>query len=297
MAAVAMAALAFEERITRDARRFDLKPLLQLLHDHGYEREDVLFESVHEASSSSIVDSVEFSVRPHRGVLVSVNVGLLGDNSLLPSYFLQVLERSDHPERFFDFIRFFDHRLIENYVRSVYPEDDPGIYRDWAQVQRSFFKMLGLGSVSTLQWLWKLYFPELRVKVTRRAFANATETHAFRTGQSTLDGTGVLGRVYESDATGFVVDLFAEEEIDGHGRPWPELIEARLNRSLMPLMSAYRIPLVVRLRVLFHSTWARMDFPFADEHGYLGYARIRGDVEEGHTIVIYRGITGEQTDT
>lgn len=284
---------AFEAKITRQVRRFDLKPLLELLAHKGYERDDILFESTNESSSSSLVEAIEFRKRPVRYVLITLNIGLLGDNTLLPSYFFQVMEKSPHPERFFDFIRFFDHRLIENYLRAIYPEEDKGAYRDWLQVQRSFFKMLGLGSVSTLQWLGKLYFPDLRATVTRRAFANTTASYAFRTGQSMLDGTGIIGRVYESDAAGFVLDLFAEEEIDPRGQAWPNVVRGRLNERVLPLLNPHRVPLLVRLHVLFHASWVKVDDRRKEAHGYLGYERIRGEAEEGHTLVIYRGVTGE----
>jgi hypothetical protein len=122
-------------------------------------------------------------------------------------------------------------------------------------------------------------------------------SHAFRTGSSRLDGTGILGRTYESDAAGFLVELLAEEETDSRGHPWPNVVRERLNSYVLPLLAAHRIPLVVRLRVMFHASWVRVDFPFTDEHGYLGYERIRGEAEEGHTLVVYRGVTGEQAAT
>lgn len=282
-----------EARIVREAGRFDLRPLVQLLESLGYAREDFLFESTTERSSGGVVNAITFLKRPFRHVRITLNVGLLGDSSLLPSYFLQLVEKSPDPDRFFDFIRFFDHRLLDAYYRAAYPESDPAIYRDFDEVQRSFTRMLGMGSTSTLAWIAKLYFPELRVKVERRAFKNATASHAFRTGASRLDGTGILGRVYESDAAGFVLDLTADEEMDGAGRAWPHVVRARLEERLLPILAPHRIPLVVRLRVLFHASWAHMAVPFVeDEKGYLGFERLRGDAEEGHTLVIYRGIVG-----
>jgi hypothetical protein len=284
--------LDLEQRLTREARRFELKPLLDLLLSNGYRRDQILFESTAEGSSSTMVVGVEFRENPQM-VVVTLSLGLLGDNSLLPSYFLQIVEKSDDPERFFDFLRFFDHRLIENFLRAVYPEDDGAIYKDFPEVERAFLKMLGLGSVSTLEWLSQLHFPELRARVARRAFSSATASHAFRTGRSALDGTGILGRVYESDAAGFVLDLVANEETDMRGRGWATLVQTRLRERLLPTLAPFRIPLIVRLHVLFHASWARVDFPFADEHGYLGYERFRGDPDQGHTMVLYRGNTGE----
>jgi hypothetical protein len=284
--------LTFEEKVSAEARRFDLKPLVDLLLDHGYRREEILFESSQERASGGVIDSVRFVRTPVRTVRITVNLGLLGDNTLLPSYFFETVDKSTDPERFYDFIRFFDHRLIEGFFRAAYPEVDPETYKDWNDVQRSFVRMLGMSSTSTLAWLAKLHFPELRVRVERRAFTSTTASHACRTGESRLDGSGILGRTYASDSSGFVVDLFADEETDARGRAWPHVLRARLDERLLPILAAHRVPLVVRLRVLFHASWVRVDLPFTRDHGYLGFGRIRGDAEEGHTLVIYRGITG-----
>jgi hypothetical protein len=280
----------------KEARRFDLKPLLDLLLAKGYPREEILFESVHEGESSRLIEAVSFRKKPHRAVVISVNLGLLGDNTLLPGYFFQELEGIPHErgEPFYEFIRFFDHGLIENFRRALYPEDDRGVYRDWNKVLGSFFRMLGPASVSTLHWLAQIYFPELGVRVARWAFADSSDAHAFRTGESLLDGTGILGRKYQSDAPGLSLDLFAEEETDARGRAWPNVVRLRLNEMMLPLLAPFNIPLIVKLKVLFHASWVRVDMPFSLEHGYLGYERIQGEAEQGHTTLIYRGITGKK---
>jgi hypothetical protein len=289
------AARSFEERVMRQARSFDLRPLVELLLSHGYRHEELLFESAHERSSGGVIDAVQFLEKPIRTVRITVNVGLLGDSTLLPSYFFQVVERGPDPERFYDFIRFFDHKLIERYFYAAYPELDKGVYRDFHGVERSLTRMLGMASVSTLTWLMKLFFPELRVRVERRGFTNTTASHALRTGESRLDGSAVLGRVFESEAAGFVVDLVSEDETDSRGRGWPHIVRARLERDLMPILAPHRVSLVLRLRVLFHASWVRMGRSESSGRadGYLGFERLRGDAEEGHTIVIYRGVTGE----
>src|ERR1700735_4499126 len=94
----APAAPTFEERLTREASRFELKPLVDLLRAHGYPRELILCESSSKGRGTSIVQAVTFRERPVRGVLVTLNIGLLGDNSLLPSYFQQVIEQSPDPD-------------------------------------------------------------------------------------------------------------------------------------------------------------------------------------------------------
>ena len=283
---------AFEARIVREARSFEVKPLIDLLVARGYPREEILFEGTHEGSSTGFVESIRFEKQPVRLVVLTLNLGLLGDNTLLPSYFFQVIDKTPEPERFYDFIRFFDHRLIQNLLRALYPEEDGALYRDWTEVLRSFFRMLGPGSIATLHWIAQRYFPDLGVEVARCAFADTSVAHAAVTGESSLDGSGILGRFYQSDTAGFGIDLFADEETNARGRAWPNIVKLRLNEQVLPLLAPFRVPLRVRLTVRHHASWARVDIPFARTRGYLGYERIEGDPDAGHTTVIYHGVAG-----
>ena len=285
----------FEQRLTREARRFQLRPLLDVLHDKGYEREDILFEGARDGSSSpTIVEAIAFQGRPKRRVLITLNLGLFSDGTLLPSYFVEVIESSLDPERFHDFIRFFDHRLIEGYLRAVYPEEKGGPFGDFNRTLTSHFKMLGLGSVSTLQWLCQLYFPELPVRVTRQAFTSETPSHAFKTGESRLDGTGIIGRTYSSGAAGFIVDIIVEEETDARGRSWATLVRSRLEERLLPLLVPLRDRLLVRLTVLAHASWAKVEGRTGEAHGSLGYDRLRDTTASRYTMILFPEATGER---
>lgn len=281
------AVLAFEARITRECRRFDLRSLLKLLRARGYTRRDLLFQSSTGGTAASLVEAVEFDrSRGRPFVLVTVNIGLLGDSSLLPSYFFEVIEQTRDPDRFYDFIRFFDHRLIEGLLQAIYPEDNERLFQDWDRAKVSFLEMLGLGSVSTLHWFMLLFFPELRVHVERHPFSNESTSHAARSGHSSLDGSGILGKYYVAEGSGFLVDLIAEEEIDARGRSWASVVRQRLLDQVLPRIEDFQLPLIIRLRVLNHASWARVESG-PDARGYLGYDRIQGDAEAGHTIVVY----------
>lgn len=277
----------FEARLEREARRFDLKPLLDLLRAKGYAREDLLFEGAREQSSSrSIVEAVRFFGQPRR-VLITLNLGLVA-SGLLPSYFLAVVEASPDPERFYNFIRFFDHHLIGGFVRAVYPEDNPRLYRDYGEVLRTYLAMLGPASVGTLHWLLALHFPELGVRLTRCTFLHQTASYAVRLGEARLDGAGILGRVYPWGDAGFVAELIADEETDERGQSWASVVAERLGARLLPLLAPFRVPLVVRLRTLRHARWATLG-----PRGYLGYDRMRGDPGSGHVTQVYSGVAGE----
>src|SRR5689334_19920688 len=133
----------FEARVSARAKAFSIKALLDLLLARGYRREQILFQGNPEGGASSLVQAVEFRRGAGIAVLITVNLGLLGDNALLPSYFLREIEHSRDPERFYDFIRFFDHRLIENYVHAVWPEDDARVYGERGLVQAAFMRLSG----------------------------------------------------------------------------------------------------------------------------------------------------------
>jgi predicted component of type VI protein secretion system len=289
-------AKAFEAAVEREAKRFDLRPLLDLLREKGYR--DILFQGATAGKTSpSIVESVHFERRPRRLVRITLNLGLLSDGTLLPSYFFRVADASREPDRFYEFLGFFEHRLVDEFVNALYPEAGGRALRDWGDARRSLFKMHGAGSPATLQWLAQLYFPELRARVGRWPFLRPSTAHALRTGASPLDGSGVLGHSYESHAEGLSLDLIAEEETDARGRGWAGVVAARLRDKLFPLLAPFRLPLTVRLHVLFHASWARVEAP-DDPKGYLGYDRLRelGDEASGHTVVLYRGVVGEDGD-
>lgn len=263
---------------------------MRALAAEGFAREDVLFESNPEpVAGGALVEGVTFFGDPPRRVVITLNWGLLGPDALVPSYFLEIAEQARDPDALFDFLRFFDHRLLERALMALHPEEDRGLFEDFERAKGFYFRMLGLGSVDTLQWVFQHYFPELRARVSRHPFRNSTSIHALRTGQSHLDGTAVLGKVYEADASGLSVELLADEEVNDVGLAWPHVIRERLGTHLLPLLAPFRLQLLVSLRVLVHASWSRLA-----REGYLGYERVRGEADTGHRIVIYEGNTGEK---
>lgn len=269
-------------RIEAEASRFDLRALLRLLAAHGFERHDLRFRSHPEdVSSGALIHTVSFEPAPSRVVHIVLNLGLLGSNGLLPSYFAQVIEQARDAQPYYDFIHFFEHQLLSRYVCAVFPEDDRALFENYSRVKQLYARMLGFGSLSTLHWLFTQYFPELEVRVTRRAFAQATDAHAFQTGISRLDGTGILGRHYESVDEGFCVELFAQEESHDNGHAWPHLVRQRFREHVLPRLRGTNIPLTLVLNVLSHATWVQIH-----RDGYLGYERFQTPEASGHRIVV-----------
>ena len=277
-----------ERRIHERAKAFDLGPLLRLLEAQGYDAEHTLFESNPEpVATASLVEAVTFHASPVRRVVVMLNLGLQGANGLLPSYFQQVAEQLPDPEPFNDFLRFFDHRLLQGLVRALHPERDTGLVGDWEETKDSYFRMVGVSSVATLQWLFQQYFPELRLVCARQRFRTRSEGHGPRAGPTPLDGTGVLGNAYAVELSGFQVELQADEELDPRGTPWPVLVQQRFHRFVLPLLKPARLRLEVVLTVP-HGLPARLGPP-----GSLGYERFPAKHDGPLRRLIFLGDTAD----
>lgn len=278
----------FEQRITRAAMRFDLRPLLEVLREHGYGPENVLFEgNTEDPASPGIVEAVRFPNKPAHTAIITLNLGLLAEGSLLPGYFLEVVQSGARVAAFHDFLRYFDNRLVKNYLWGIFPEDPDGPFVDYNRLLWSYLRMLGPASSSTLAWLFQRYFPDFPVHVRRREFASSTAAHAVKMGLSKLDGTGVLGKIYPSESAGFVVELTTEYERDFYGRLWADVILRRFYERLWPLLEPFHIPLALRLRVLWHTGYAKIEDPRKETQGRLGYERIREKQPTPHTIMLF----------
>lgn len=281
-----------EARVEAEAQRFDLRPLLGVLGELGYCRDDVLFEGAMSGRSASVVEAVRFVKRPVRGVIVTVHLGLLGDNGLLPSYFFHVAEKSLDAVRFFDFIRFFDHHLIYNLFAALHPEVEDGSLGDFDTLLQALLRIVAPGSPSTLHHIVQLIYPEYRVRVRRYPFGRLDANRACCTGDI-MDGSAVLGRAHVQSINGYLVELFAQEERDASGPGHAALVRSRIEKQLLPLLKPFALGLLIRLIVQWHSTFARVDHSENGGHDYFGYGRLRDNHEAIHGTVLFRGMTNE----
>jgi hypothetical protein len=283
--------VAFETRIRKRIRDFDLGALMRALAHRGYGVADVMFESnVEETSPESIVEAIRFVRAPRRSAIVTLNLGLLGSQGLLPSYFQRVIQEGDDPERFYDFIRFFDDRLLHNFVRALYPETDRAVYADWTATRKHYLKILGVGSTMSLHRVLRDVFPELAVRVRRVRIRTRMDAFAVRTGFSQLDGSAVLGGRYDVEPAGLSIDLVTEDGLTEGGQRWPSVVLERLHARIFPLLAPYHIAVAVRLTTLAHGNWVRVETQPEDASSELGFDRMRSPEEVRHTVVLFEGI-------
>ncbi|MEO1234324.1 MAG: hypothetical protein AAFZ18_36065 [Myxococcota bacterium] len=255
-----------EDRIAKKATRFDIPSLMASLEAAGYADEEIRFRGSPEPSlSAGLVVAVDFEVAPRRAV-VTLDLGLNGHRGFLPAYFEQIAEGLTHPELLHRFIEFFEDGLLRDYVAAAHPE----LSVRWHKLVQAQYAQLGLGSISTLSWLFAAFFPELGIRVRRAGLRGRTTAHALVVGQSPLDGTHVLGSTADAHRSGFTVELFTAEEHLPSGRTWWREAQARVHGEIIPRLGT-DVPLEVILRIEEHESWATVA-----EDGLLGYDRVRG---------------------
>jgi hypothetical protein len=278
---------ALSKEISKRAGSFDPIALLDLLAHLGYRAEEILFES-HESVSSQprLIHAVDFRKVPIPHVVVSLNMGLLATQSPLPTYFRDLLQDADVDEQAFgEFLKFFDHRLLQSFLASIYPERDTTVIRDWEQMKLGLLKLMGIRSASTIHWLFELAFPETQVRVERGTLSRLVELEGAELGASIVgDPRTVLGGWTKAPVPGFHVTLFCEEEHTDFGRPWAEEVRKRLDAIIFPAISDAALELKVTLVIRSEKVWAQLR-----PGSYLGFDRIKGGARRNREVQVFKG--------
>jgi hypothetical protein len=235
-----------ERAVTDRAREFDATALLDALDDLGYRDEDIVLRSRHGSSRGhSLFHAVEFEKRPRRRALVTVNLGLLGSESPLPSYIAKLIERS--PDRLVPFFEYFDHSLLRSRFRALWPERDRELGSDWTSTRRSMSKLVRLDTPAMGHWLFRHVYPELEVAVRRAPTLRTIPTEPIRLSRSAIGDGSALGGTTEVWCGGLAATLVANEPESGNGKPWQEEAARRMKEQLLPQLLDSDISLTVTL--------------------------------------------------
>jgi hypothetical protein len=237
---------ALEKAVSASARLFDPTALLDVLDELGYRDEDIVLRSRHgTCRPSSLIDSVAFETTPKRRVLITVNLGLLGSESPLPSYFQKLIEHS--PDRLVVFFEFFDHSLLRSRFRALWPERDHELGCDWGATRRSMSKLVRLDAPSMAHWLFRRVYPELEVSVRRAPTRRTIPTDPVTLGKAQIGDGSALGGETEILCGGLSATLVANEPRSGNGAPWQEEAARRMRAQLLPQILDSDISLTVTL--------------------------------------------------
>lgn len=273
--------------IRRRIADFDLFALLDLLEFMGYESEEIVFRGhATQVSPPALLHDIEFHTSPGERVVISINFGLLAADSPLPSYFLHVLEQTDVDEDLYiQFLDYFNHQLIRNYIMSRAPERELTVYPDWSRTKSCYLAMSGLKSTATLHWMFVSVFPELGVVVEKARLNEDLTVDTIQIGPPyVLGSAAVLGSRSRVTVLGFDVTLFSEEEFISTGRAWAREIEDRLSHTIFAVLADAEIELRVFLTITSQRGGAKLG-----PESYLGYDKIPGAEDQARRICLFSG--------
>lgn len=275
-----------ETEISRRKHDFDIISLLRLLFFMGYSPEEIIFKSYNSlCSQAGLIKRIQFQQEPFKNVTLTLNMGLLSAQGTLPSYFQKTMDEGlINLQSFYLFIGYFDHSLICKFFESVYPELNLNRSIDLEQIKSRYIQMLDLKSCATLDWLFKLVFPELDICVDKCRFRRQLAMNPLKLGVTSLGENAVFGDKTSVSISAIKVTLFCDEELTSQGYPWPREIKKRLKKEVFPILATLGIDLEVSLVIKSQKQWVRL-------HGssYLGYDKIRGNTDQYKQIRIFKG--------
>jgi hypothetical protein len=244
-----------EEKIAEQIHRYDLAALIEDLRALGYNDESIEFRSNQtRRHQASLVEAVEFVREPGPRAVVTVNLGLLGPQSVLPAYFQKVLDHGTESS-LAAFLNFFSHRLIRADLLGMFPERDPRLFASFDKTRRQLLSLLGLRSPSTTHWLFQSVFPELEVAIRRTILQRPVRTRGMVIGAWTLGDGSVMGGLAMAPVSAIGVRLFCDEPVTGDGQPWARAANERLHGELFPIVRSHGLFMEVALVFRDQSTF------------------------------------------
>lgn len=276
--------------ISERAVRFSLGALMDALHELGYHSEQIEFRShATQTHQAAVVSSVAWSDAPQRRVIVTLNLGLLSSQSLLPSYFRAALD-AQHEGTLTDFLNFFAHRLLRGSVEAQFPERDPSLFSDFSQTVRQLRSLLGIRSLSTVHAVFSQLYPELEVSIARTTLQRPVRTRGVQVGSWAIGNGAVLGAVAFVPVSAISIKLLSDEAITGNGTPWAKEASERLSKYVFPLLARHGVYLEVSLILR-----DQRSFMVLRPNQFLGYSPLYSGPSTGpqprsaRTIILWSG--------
>jgi hypothetical protein len=235
-----------ERALASRAHELDGGALLDALADLGYHDADIVLRSHHSlVRPSSLVQEVCFERVPRRRVLITLNVGLLGNETPLPSYMMKASDAST--DRLVPFFEYFDHTLLRSRLRMMWPERDPELGLDWVRTRRDVSKLVRMDSPAMAHWLFRRVYPELDVAVRRQPTRRTIATAPVVLGRTAIGDGAALGGVTEVLCAGLAATIVSSEALATSGVPWQQEAARRLRENLLPQLVDSELGLTVTL--------------------------------------------------
>jgi len=233
---------SLQQAIKDKLHQFELLALLRLLDFHGYRQ--IWYRSSEQlVSEPQLMEDIKFVVSPDNGeplVILSLNIGMLGPQSPLPSYFLKLRDTLLLDDTaFIQYIGFFDHILISELVRQLFPELSDYYGSSWDQWQRNCLLLSNLKAIRNVHMLFKAIYPEYKIHCAWQS-KSKWQSGGSELGHLVLGKTTGLGGV-AAQRQGWLRVLLTQRE---QKLPLQEL-QMRLQKLALPLYNALSLPLKV----------------------------------------------------
>lgn len=278
-------------RIVEKAHRFELGALLRALALAGYRGTEVVLESaITWAYRGSLVQAVRYEEAPPRAI-VTLNVGLLGNQGPLPSYVYQLLEPSGN-EPLETLLQFFASRLLADEARALCPEEDTALFPHFEGTRGSLRSLLGLGSPVGLHWLFSQVYPELEISVHRSVSTRYVPTAGVILARSCFGDGSAFGGYAPVPIGSIHVALLCNEPTDGARRPWESESVRRLREYVLPSLREHRVHLRVLLVFRDQSSWLLLSPDRHLGHQPLFEERLRTAPRQVRSAVLFDGEVG-----
>ncbi|MCG8471648.1 MAG: type VI secretion system baseplate subunit TssG [Desulfobacterales bacterium] len=282
-----MSPFTLEDKVKKKIGQFDVISLLRLLQKMGYGPGQIRFRS-HESlcSQSRLVQDISFyQERDKKEVEISLAMGLLGPQSPLPSYFRKTLEADISAGiSFSEFVGFFDHQLIRDFLCGLYPELARFFQGASTPSLPETLQMFDLRSVSALHVLFSRVFPEAGVEVKEVSLNRRLSASPVCLGQSILGGSAVFGYQTQVPVRGRHITLHCEEEESDRRRPWPQEAKERMERLLFPKLAPLGMELEIDLVLTTQCRWVRLH-----PKGCLGYDTLKTHHPGPRRVSLFKG--------
>jgi len=278
--------IALEKKINERLHHFDILSLLRLLIDMGYRPDEIRFKGLNSiCSQSRLIEGVRFYDDPVESVEITLCIGLLGAQSPLPAYFRRKMESEiSSSNAFVDFIGYFDHLLIRDYICNIYPEINRFFLSPQELTMQNYLHILDLRSSSVLHILFSRVFPEAGIELEKVLLNRGIKADPVRLGESRLGGDCVFGRKTAIPVFGRRIVLHCEDEMTDTQVPWPEEIRNRLKRLLFPLLAPLGMEMEIDLVLRSRKRWVRLH-----PDTYIGYDTIKSNNPGHRRVSIFKG--------
>ena len=239
-----------QQQIIDNIKRFDLPALSKLLQHLRYSQ--IWFRSNDSlVSEVRLIQGIEFQ---YQRVIITVNSGLLGPQSALPTYMRRMRETLiDKDEEFKQFIGYFDHILILNTIKNSFPElehdyfGQTGQGTDNTNYAKTWWWLTNLKAKRSLHAVFAAFFPECKIVCETYKPLQWMSLPKTRLGKIALGTPYQLGDIAFTSVVREVVLL----DNSPHQLPL-SVLKKRLHQQVLPLFAPLMLMLEVRIVGVIH---------------------------------------------